>query len=90
MSFSEFNETGLLGCPNDYEAFGTLIERSVAGCQDSATQHIGKIPSQADKTIERQATILKLRAELRKAIQAENYELAAELRDNIKSLEGKE
>lgn len=90
MSFADFNETGLLGCPNDYEAFGRLIERSVMNCQDSAKQHLGKIPSQADKTIERQATVLKLRAELRKSIQAENYEQAANLRDQIKSLEGQE
>ncbi len=87
-TFAEFREAGLLGCPHDYDAFEdeltTLIERA----QQGAAEHVGKVPRRSGGDQKRQNSILKFRAELRGAIAAENYELAASLRDKIKEIEG--
>ncbi|MGD2110417.1 MAG: UvrB/UvrC motif-containing protein [Phycisphaerae bacterium] len=86
-TFREFQVKGQLGCPHDYEVFksvlGPLIERAHGG----ATQHVGKVPATADATIQKQAGLLQLRRELEGAIQQEDYERAANLRDRIKELE---
>lgn len=87
MSFSEYNEHGLLGCPNDYEAFGERLEKAILQVQDNCDRHMGKIPVNADVSLAMQNRILKLRSDLRQAIHAEQYEQAAELRDMIKSIE---
>jgi len=87
MKFSEFRDGGLLGCPNDYDVFESgltpLLERAQAG----ALQHIGKVPHGADDVQKRQTAILRLRAQLKSAINGEDYERAAVLRDQIKELE---
>lgn len=87
MSFSEYNEHGLLGCPNDYEAFGAKLEKAIRQVQDGCDRHVGKIPVNADVTLTLQSRVLKLRSDLRQAIHAEQYEQAANLRDMIKSIE---
>ena len=87
ISFVEFRNQGLLGCPNDYEVFSKPLDSLLQRAHDGATQHVGKVPAYADGEQTRQASILRLRAELRRAIAAEDYELAASLRDQIKELE---
>jgi len=87
MSFSEFRQQGLLGCPNDYDAFGSGLETLVERAQDGATQHVGKVPCRAGLGQKRQTEILRLRGALRAAVTQEDYERAADLRDQIKQLE---
>ncbi len=87
MTFVEFRNRGLLGCPNDYvvfaKALGPLIERAHEG----GTQHVGKIPSRFGGTMKQQQELAKLRQELNAAIEREDYEEAAKLRDRIRSTE---
>jgi protein arginine kinase activator len=87
MTLAEFRQHGHLGCPNDYDAFepamGDLLERA----HDGATQHVGKVPSRAGTDQKKQNALLRLRADLKKAVQAEQYEEAAALRDRIKEME---
>ena len=87
MKFSEFRNGGLLGCPNDYDAFEKGLLGLMERAQEGATQHIGKVPHGADEAQKRQAAILRLQAELKTAITAEDYERAAILRDQMKELE---
>jgi len=87
MSFSEFRDGGLLGCPNDYDAFEGALVPLLERAQDGALQHIGKVPHGADDVQKRQTAILRLRGELKTAINGEDYERAAVLRDQIKELE---
>jgi len=87
MSFSEFRKKGLLGCPNDYDAFEDALEPLLSRAHEGATQHIGKIPRRASAGQKKMNTILKLRAQLHRAVSTEDYELAAKLRDQIKDLE---
>lgn len=87
MTFAEFRKEGLLGCPACYEAFeqrlGSLLERAHEG----GSHHCGKIPKRAGSSLERQQHLTTLRQSLQRAIEHEQYEDAARLRDEIASLE---
>lgn len=87
LTFKDFRQQGLLGCPNDYEVFSKPLDSLLQRAHDGATQHIGKVPPYADSEQTRQASILRLRAELRDAVTAEDYEKAASMRDRIKEME---
>ncbi len=87
MSFREFHVKGQLGCPNDYEAFRTVLTALIEQAHEGATQHVGKIPVTADETMHRQAELFKLRRELKEAVEQENYEVAARVRDQIKAMD---
>lgn len=87
LTYSEFRENSLLGCPSCYKAFeaplGLLLERAHEG----ASHHIGKIPSRAGDSERRQQQILRMRKRLDEAVGSEDYELAARLRDEIRHAE---
>ena len=87
MTFAEFRQQGLLGCPNDYDAFERALDPLLSRTQEGATRHIGKVPSRAGNDQKKQNALLKLRADLKSAIAIEDYEKAAALRDKIKELE---
>lgn len=82
MSFVEFRSQGLLGCPRDYEVFGDAIGSVVERAQDGKTQHTGKVPGQQveDPALQERH---RLQRELRDAVEREDYELAARLRDQL-------
>ena len=87
LTFSEFRDQGVLGCPNDYNAFGQRLELLMSHAQQGATAHVGKVPRHSGGDQKRLNAVLRLRAQLRGAIAAEDYELAASLRDRIKEVE---
>ena len=84
LSFNEFRKKGLLGCPHDYHAFESALIPLLQRAQLGATEHVGKVPCHSGLDQKRQNRVLKLRAELRGAIASEDYERAAQLRDDIK------
>jgi len=87
MSFAEFREHSLLGCGSCYRAFeqqlGPILERAHEG----ATHHVGKVPRRGGAGDERQAQLARMRKRLDEAVETEDYELAARLRDDITRLE---
>jgi len=87
LSFSEFRQQGVLGCPHDYDAFEEQLVPLLERAQGQSAQHIGKVPRAAGADQKRHSEILRLRAELKGAVSAEDYERAAALRDQIKELE---
>ena len=87
MTFSQFRSSGLLGCPNDYDAFEESLQPLLERAHEGMSQHIGKVPHRADGDQKRQNAILRLRAELKVAVTSEDYERAAAVRDQIKELE---
>lgn len=87
IRFSEFRKQGLLGCPHDYDAFGEALESLLGRTHEGATQHIGKIPRRSGSDEKKMNSLLRLRAQLKTAVVAEDYEQAAQLRDQIKELE---
>ncbi len=87
ITFAEFRRKGLLGCPNDYDAFAEMLDPLLERAHGGATQHVGKVPGRAGADQKKQTAILRLRGALRKAVADEDYEGAARLRDQIKELE---
>ncbi len=87
QTWAQFKQHGLLGCPECYTSFeaslGPLIERA----QEGATHHIGKSPRREGPSIDRQRLLRSLRKELTEAIDKEQYERAASLRDVIRIAE---
>jgi len=90
ITFREFRLKGQLGCPHDYEAFRSLLAPLIERAHDGATHHVGKVPADAEPITRKQSGLFKLRRELEDAIQREDYECAARLRDAIKGIESKE
>ncbi len=87
LTFREFQLKGQLGCPHDYEAFKKLLTPLIERAHEGATHHVGKIPVTADQTVQKQTGLLRLHRELQEAIEQENYERAARVRDRIQALE---
>ncbi len=95
MTWQAFKDSGLLGCPKDYEFFEAQLKGVVERAQQDANHHTGKTPlrvvgavPQEDPVKLRQAELNKLRKELARAVETESYEAAAKLRDQIKTIEG--
>jgi protein arginine kinase activator len=96
-TLQDFRETGRLGCPDCYRAFEAPL-RDLLRRLHGSTHHVGERyidrvsvsgsgpssqPAESDGT----AAAAELREQLRQAVQAENFELAAELRDRLRVLE---
>jgi protein arginine kinase activator len=86
MSFQEFRNTGRLGCPYDYEVFRDELMPLLENIHEE-TRHTGKFPRRAPRDPVRQTELIQLRNEQKRAIAAEDYEMAARIRDKIKAIE---
>ncbi len=87
LTFREFQTKGQLGCPNDYTAFQSVLMALIERAHEGGTHHVGKVPLTADESVRRQTGLLRLRRELQEAVERENYEQAAQVRDKIRNLE---
>ena len=86
MTAAEAARSGRAGCAQCYEAFPSIFGPMIRRIHGDAVQK-GEIPSSADGEITRKARLAKAREEMKKAIEEENFEQAAVLRDEIRSLE---
>lgn len=85
MSLAEFRTRGRLGCPRCYDTFHKSLLPLLERVHD-ATSHRGRFPTQSPKQAQPN-TMQRLRNRLDEAIKAEDYERAANLRDEIHRLE---
>ena len=83
---ADVKKTGRLGCSECYATFteglGSLLKAMHKG-----TEHVGKLPERAQRAMALSQQMRALTENLQKAVEAENYETAASLRDQIKQLE---
>ena len=87
LSFSDFRETGRLGCPHCYATFEAQL-RGLLRRIHGGTQHVGKVYLPPDPTVsEMEKRLEGLRRKLQRAVDAEDFERAAELRDKIRAME---
>ncbi len=88
-TYREFKEKGMFGCSECYSSFNTTIMNVIKGVQGNTT-HIGKLPKSSGEAIIKRKKMLGLKEELQKAIYLEEYERAAEIRDEIRDIENAE
>ena len=86
FSQGDFKKTGRLGCGACYETFAEGLASLLKGMHKGSA-HVGKVPARAVRSIERESQMKTLQRDLRKAVAAEDYESAAQLRDRIKQFE---
>lgn len=87
LSFADFRETGRLGCPHCWSTFSEHLRGLTRRIHGDAL-HQGKVYLPPDPTAsEREKRLDALREKLDRAIGAEDFERAAELRDEIRNLE---
>ena len=87
LSYGEFRRLGRLGCGTCYDAFGTQLRPLLRRIHGS-TEHTGCVPAEVSEDHQRRKEIVRLKRKLARAVQLEDYELAAALRDTIRSVEG--
>jgi len=88
ISLAEFRASGRFGCPNDYKVFHEAIAPLLEKIQHGV-RHVGTVPSRAGVELQRENELIRLRRELERAVQREEYEEAARLRDCIRTLADK-
>jgi protein arginine kinase activator len=85
MKFSEFRSGGRLGCAECYDSFETHIDRILVQIH-GASGHKGKRYGKSALRRGGRAGLERLRRELDAAVRAEQFEQAAVIRDEIRSL----
>ncbi|MCP4176732.1 MAG: hypothetical protein GY756_03115 [bacterium] len=86
LDLSEFKKTGRLGCENCYSAFEEVLSKTLSNMH-RGTVHMGKKPSEdASNSSFIKIDLINLQRQLDEHIKKEEYEKAAEIRDQIKSL----
>lgn len=85
-TYNEYRQTGKLGCSRCYEAFEKELKpilKNIYGYEE----YIGKIPKKNDGHIYISKEIRILKEDLNRAVEQEEYEKAADIRDKIKEME---
>ena len=85
ISFYEFRQSGRLGCPHDYEYFADELNPLIVNIHGE-TDHKGKRPNYAEEQVPQQTEVIRLRREMKDAIDREDYEMASRIRGEIKKL----
>ena len=86
-SLQDFRESGRLGCPDCYRSFEVPL-RDLLRRLHGSTHHLGeRYAERGEATTDGRAHAAELREQLRVAVESENFELAAELRDRLRVTE---
>jgi protein arginine kinase activator len=89
LTYENFRKGGRLGCSECYSAFKKYLAPLLKKIHGS-NQHLGKTPLKLVKVTKPKSELQELKDKLQKAIQTEEFEEAAKLRDKIRDLEKKE
>jgi len=86
ITFEEIRQDGILGCAICYQSFYNILEPLLINTHTAIT-HEGKFPKRAGIHLKRERDISKLRTYMQQAIDEENFDKAAILRDKIRHLD---
>ena len=85
-TYKDFRASGRLGCARCYSTFEPQL-RDLLQRVHGATRHSGRLYGPpAPEQMQRASTVLELREQLRRAIELEQFEQAAKLRDQLKEV----
>jgi protein arginine kinase activator len=82
---ADFKKAGRLGCSECYKTFAEGLE-GLLKTMHKGTRHVGKVPEALRQTRELSDRLKQLQKRLTKAVDEENFEQAAALRDEIKQM----
>jgi protein arginine kinase activator len=89
-TYDQIVRDGKVGCAKCYEVFADRLRPSIERIHGNS-RHVGKKPKgdiKHDEHDEKKEKLDRLRKELSEAVEQENFEQAAKLRDEIRALEG--
>ena len=87
LTMKDFRDTGRMGCARCYTTFESSM-RELLRRVHGGPRHIGRVyRAPKEEVLEKAGVLGELRDKLRRAIEQEQFETAAELRDRIKVLE---
>ena len=86
-TLADFRATGRLGCAHCYEAFESslrdLLRRVHGNSRHIGRRYVAPLPSELPHV----SSATELRDRLKRAIEAEQFELAADIRDKLRGIE---
>ncbi|MBQ3928652.1 MAG: UvrB/UvrC motif-containing protein [Clostridia bacterium] len=85
-SFEDIAKSGKVGCAECYETFYEELQPSIQRIH-GRTIHTGKLAHSAGTEVKIRNEIARYKSELQEAVKNQEFERAAELRDQIKELE---
>jgi protein arginine kinase activator len=85
FSQADFKKSGRLGCPECYKTFAEGLS-GLLKTMHKGTRHTGKAPEALRASRENSDRLKTLQKKLNKAIESENFEEAAQLRDELKKM----
>jgi protein arginine kinase activator len=85
FSQADFKKSGRLGCPECYNVFAEGLA-GLLKTMHKGTKHTGKSPEVLRQSRDKAERLKSLNKKLAKAIETEDFELAAKLRDELKGL----
>ncbi|RSK25517.1 hypothetical protein EJF36_00515 [Bacillus sp. HMF5848] len=87
MTFQQFKKVGRFGCSQCYSTFSEQLSPILRRLHSGNTYHGGKIPTRIGGTLHLRKELDNLKQSLQNHIQREEFELAAEVRDKIRTIE---
>ena len=85
---ADFKKAGRLGCSECYVTFAEGLE-SLLKSMHKGTKHLGKAPQSLQQSRDLSDKLKSLQKKLDKAVEEENFEQAAQIRDEIKNTKEK-
>lgn len=88
-TYAELVKEGKAGCPECYKVFAEELSPTISRIHGAGV-HKGTAPERYKEGRERKEKIAELEAKLKRAVEAEEYEEAAKLRDELRKLKNEE
>lgn len=85
-TYADVAQTGKVGCADCYTTFHDELSRMIRSVHGT-TSHTGSVPARHRAKQARAEELKRLKRELQEAVQQENYEKAATLRDEVRQLQ---
>ncbi|KGA98347.1 hypothetical protein AJ85_14725 [Alkalihalobacillus alcalophilus ATCC 27647 = CGMCC 1.3604] len=86
MTYEQFTRIGRFGCAHCYESFESKLEPILKRVHSGNKTHTGKIPNRIGGSIQLKRKINALKEEMKRHIEHEEFEQAAQIRDEMKEL----
>lgn len=87
MTLKKFVQKSLLGCPQDYDVFDEQMKAIIEKAHNGNTTHCGKVPETTPADTKDRISLMNLKVQLENAVNNEDYEKAAQLRDMIEKIQ---